>query len=98
MPNSLLKKAFILFARINKVDSAVVLSKSTYAEVTNVVGCFKRGEQYVVYEKDERGQIKEQIVNNEMEAYCILANKFNLDFYEWVNSYSEEFGIKGLHK
>ena len=98
MPNDILKKAFILFMRINKVDEYVVLNNSTYVNISGVAGCFKRGEQYVVYSINENGEKEQITVPNELEAYCNLASKFNLDFYEWLkNNYREELGMKGLH-
>ncbi len=98
MPNSLLKKVFLVFMRINKVNSSIVVSKDTFAEITDVAGCFKSGENYTVYERDKKGNIESQIVPTELEAYCCLASKFGLDFYGWIiNNYSEELGMKGPH-
>ena len=49
---------------------------------SEIVGCFKNNEKWIVYETKRDGTKKGEVTfDNARDAFCAMAKKFNLDFH-----------------
>lgn len=73
------KEAFRKQAIAHGVGDDCVIDKDGYAEVSNIVGCFKLEDEWIVYNTDERGErCNEKKYQTPKEAYIETA--LRLDF------------------
>lgn len=76
-----MKRAFREQAIASGVADECVIDKDTYAEISDVSGCFRRNHLWIVYETDERSQVfNEKKHLSEMTAYRDLAGRLGFQF------------------
>lgn len=76
-----IKEAFRLQAKAHDVADECVIDKNTYAEISDVSGCFKRDGKWIVYDTDERAHVCEEVsFPSELSAFQHLAERLNFHF------------------
>lgn len=76
-----LKEDFRQFLIDNGVADQCVLDSSTYSKLSSIVGCFKYGGLYFVYNTDERSEYFDiQRHERQIDAYRDVASRFNLEY------------------
>ncbi len=67
------KEEFMNRAKGEKIGSNTVVAMNTYCNAPNCNGCFFNGQNWVVYENDERGKHDDMLVTEvEDEAFQFL--------------------------
>lgn len=79
--NNRIQEAFRKQAIAHNVAGECIIDKNTYARISEVSGCFYRDGKWIVYDKDERGQIcDENSYDSELWAFQDLAERLNFTF------------------
>ena len=76
-----IKEAFRLQAIAHDVADECVIDKNTYAEISDISGCFNRDGKWIVYDTDERAHVCEEVAfSSELSAFQHLAERLNFHF------------------
>lgn len=79
--NGGLKEDFRIQAIAHNVAEDCVIDKNTYAEISEVSGCFPSDGKWIVYDTDERAQVcEEKTFSSELSAYQDLAERLSFRF------------------
>ncbi len=76
-----LKEDFRQFLIENGVANQCVIDSYTYSKLPSIVGCFKYGGMYFVYNTDEESEYFDiQRHERQLEAYRDVASRFGLEY------------------